>query len=163
MAAPMKFAAKRAAQKARRQGSSDASIKWFGEQVQRDVRIGMTARVAWAAQTLRDRVVININDPVRRYTGPRSGRVQVDPTSRSKPGEFPKADTTRLRTDIFWQREVRSGSPSAIVGTTLDYGLRLELHMNRSFLRRTMNDFLPRIKQILTVGHGDRDFPNNNL
>lgn len=162
MAAPMKFAAKRAAQKARRTKSSDMQIKWFGEQVKKDVRIGMRARVGWAAQTLRDRVVVNINDPVRRFTGPRSGRVQVDPTSRSKKGEFPKADTTRLRTDIFWQRTI-GDTPEAIVGTTLDYGLRLELHMNRSFLRRTMNDFLPKIKHILTVGHGSSDFPNNSF
>jgi len=162
MAAPLKFTAKRAAQKARRQGASDASIKWFGEQVKRDIRIGIKARVGWAAQTLRDKVVVNINDPVRRFTGPRSGRVQVDKESRSKPGQFPKADTTRLRTDIFWQREL-GARPSAIVGTTLSYGLRLEVHMNRSFLRRTMNDFLPKIKQILTVGHGKSDFPNNNL
>ena len=73
----------------------------------------------------------------------------MDPGSRSKPGEFPKADTTRLMKDIFWRMESKT---SAIVGTTLDYGLFLETRMDRSFLRRTYREQLPVIRKILLSG-----------
>jgi len=73
----------------------------------------------------------------------------VDPASRSKPGEFPRADTTRLMKDIFYRR---TGPTSALVGTSLKYGVKLELKMNRSFLRRTLYEFAPTIRRILTQG-----------
>lgn len=133
----------------RRQARFGQRIEWFGERVAQNIRIGMQARVGLAAQLVRDKVVINISRPVTKVRGG-DGRIRVDPTSRSRPGEYPKADTTRLMKDIFWQRD----GMGAIVGTTLDYGLILETRMNRSFLRRTYTEMIPVIRQILIQGRG---------
>lgn len=121
-------------------------INWFGDRVRRNVHMGMETRLKVTAQLLRDRVVINISIPVVKAkrkvtsTDPATGRTRTSTktvvTERSKPGEFPRADTTRLMKDIFW--ELRLEEWAARVGTTLDYGLTLELYMRRSFLRRTL-------------------------
>jgi hypothetical protein len=39
-----------------------------------------------------------------------------------------------------------------IVGTSLKYGVKLELEMNRSFLRRTLWEMQPILADILTRG-----------
>jgi hypothetical protein len=135
-----------------RTAASDVTINWFDRQVRRNISIGMTARLKLAAQLVRDRTVINISRPVTKLKGT-NGRIVVDPASRSKPGEFPKADTTRLMKDIFWQM---NSANSAMVGTTLDYGLFLETRMNRSFLRRTLNEMLPTVRRMLTTDAGRR-------
>ena len=76
----------------------------------------------------------------------------MDPASRSRPGEFPRADTTRLMKDIYY--ETSTDGMTAIVGTTLDYGLLLETVMNRSFLRRTLTEMEGTVRTILTSGRG---------
>jgi hypothetical protein len=139
-------------------------VDWFGDRVRRNVHMGMEKRLTATAQLLRDKVVINISIPVvkekRKVTGtdPISGRSRTTTktvvTERSKPGEFPRADTTRLMKDIFW--ELRPEEFSARVGTTLDYGLRLELHMRRSFLRRTLFEDQGRLEIILATDAGGR-------
>ena len=98
----------------------------------------MEQRLAFAAQYLRDKVVFNISLPVGR-----SGGV----TARSLPGQFPRADTTRLMKDVFFSRASRM---MYRVGITLDYGVFLELRMNRSFLVRTIEEERGRLRQILT-------------
>lgn len=148
---------------ARRRARVQARVEWFGEKVRNNIRIGMGTRIRLAAQLLRDKTVVNISRPVtkirgggkRRGAGGRfvKGRkTRVDPASRSKPGEFPKADTTRLLKDIFF--DVNTKTLRAIVGTTLDYGLWLETRMNRSFLRRTLREMHPKLTRILTQGRG---------
>lgn len=129
----------------------DVRLEWLGNQFMRGYRMSMDARVRLAAQLIRDKAVINVSTPVRKYKGPEGGTV-VDPTSRSRPGEFPHADTTRLMTDIYYEvrGRGREGQISAIVGTTLDYGLILETQMNRSFLVKTMNELQPGLRRILT-------------
>jgi hypothetical protein len=127
---------------------SNVTIQWFGDQVQRNITVGMRSRTRLAAQLLRDRVVVNISRPVTKIKS-KSGRTRVDPASRSKPGEFPKADTTRLMKDIYWESR---GDLVAIVGTTLDYGLWLETRMDRSFLRRTLREQQNMIRRILVTG-----------
>lgn len=150
-----------AAALARRQQRFQSRIQWFGDRVSQGIRIGMKARRGIAAQLLRDKVVINISRPVTKIKGVRSrdergkftkaGRTKVDPTSRSKPGEFPKADTTRLMKDIFFEHV---GQDRTVVGTTLDYGLILETKMNRSFLLRTLREERPMLTRILVHGSG---------
>jgi len=136
-------------------------LKWFGGTVHKNIRVGMQKRIKVAAMMLRDQVVRNISRPVTKLGGVRrtsKGKfagARVDPASRSKPGEFPKADTTRLMKDIFWRMETTFfGGDSAIVGTTLDYGAALELskRLDRSFLRRTHKEQLGTIRKILTSG-----------
>lgn len=120
-------------------------VKWFGNQLAAGVTLAMQSRVKIAAELLKSKVQINLMKPVRKYGMP----VMVDPSSRSKPGEFPRADTTRLYKSIFWKM---TGRTSAIIGTPLKYGLRLELKMNRSFLRRTLYAEVAMLRRVLTAG-----------
>lgn len=131
----------------RRRSKITARMRWFDQRMLSNIRFGMRARIKFAAQLLRDEVVYNVSQPVFKYKG-KSGRVQVDPSSRSRPGQFPKADTTRLMKDVFWQMD---GDLSAQVGTTLDYGLLLETRMDRSFLRRTLHETHAQIRRILVT------------
>ncbi len=137
-------------------------VNWLGDRVRRNIRMGLEQRLKVTAQLLRDRVVINISIPVVKEkrkitsTDPATGRTRTRTktvvTERSKPGEFPRADTTRLMKDIFW--ELHPETMSAHVGTTLDYGLRLELHMRRSFLRRTLFEVQNQIGVIIGSERG---------
>jgi hypothetical protein len=144
----------------------ETRINWLGAAVERGLTMTMRARVRLAAQLVRDKVVINIGTPVTKLQGrsSRSGQFtgkRVRPGSRSRPGEFPRAETTRLMKDIFY--EVGASGLHAIVGTTLDYGVVLETVMNRSFLRRTLNEMAPQVTRILTSGQGgggNTSFPN---
>jgi len=148
---------------ARRQARFGQRIRWFGEQLERGLRLGMERRLSVAAQLLRDKTVINLSVPVRKVRRVRTrdtyvkGQLKkkgttytwVDPASRSKPGEFPRADTTRLMKDIFHDKPAPL---TRIVGTSLKYGLILEMFMDRSFLRRTLYEMEPVIRDILTRG-----------
>ncbi len=101
-------------------------------------KLTVAQRVRVAGQFLRDAVVVNLSRPVRKYTGPRSGRVQVDPESRSKEGEFPRADSTRLIKNVFHKHY--PDIATSRVGTNLLYGIVLETGLDRSFLRRTLRE-----------------------
>lgn len=140
----------------RRKLAFETRINWLGDAVQRGLTMTMRARVRLCAQLVRDKVVINIGTPVTKLQGrSRGGRftaARVRPGSRSRPGEFPRAETTRLMKDIYY--EVGASGLHAIVGTTLDYGVVLETVMNRSFLRRTLNEMQPQITRVLTAGQG---------
>ncbi len=129
------------------QTGSGARIEWKGKRVIELFRLSQKQRVKLAVEMVRSQVVKNISRPVTKLTGPRGGRVITD---RSKSGEFPKADTTQLMKTIFGDVVENKGWIDGFVGTPLDYGLILEMHMNRSFLRRTLEEMRPTIKNILT-------------
>lgn len=147
----------------RRQTRMNARIVWFSDRFERGLQLTMSQRLRVACQLLTDQIKINLSKPVivfhRKRTrdttrfphgGPIGSQYRwVDPTSRSRPGEFPRADYTRLMKDIF------SDMPTplrGIVGTSLKYGVKLELEMNRSFLRRTLWEMQPILADILTRG-----------
>ena len=130
-------------------GGISTKVKWNGPHVQKSIRVGMTKRINLAAQMTRDQVVRNVRRPVSKFKGPRSGRVQVDPSSRSKAGEYPKLDTGRLSKDIYWEKR---GSMEAIIGYTLDYALVLEAKRDRKLLRATLEQMRPAIDRILKSG-----------
>jgi len=141
---------------ARRSERYGARVQWYGRQVRDNVRMTAARRIQLVGQLLRDKVVINLSTPVRKYKGPRSKRIQVDPASRSKPGGFPHAETTRLMKDIFYEMEPKAAggtvAAAAIVGTTLDYGLILETKRDRSFLVRTLNEEASALGAVLNTG-----------
>ncbi len=157
----MATAAEQAAAMGRRQERFQSRVEWFGDRLEQGLSLTMQQRLRVAAQLLRDKVVINLSKPVykekRRRTretvkmgdAKKKGSTYtwVDPASRSRPGEFPRADTTRLMKDVFYDMPQPN---MAIVGTTLEYGLRLEMEMDRSFLRRTLHEMEPIIRDILT-------------
>jgi len=149
----------------RRQTRIDAKIRWFSDRFERGLRLTMSQRLAVAGQLLRDQIAINLSHPVTvfyrkrihdtsRFPGGGKKGSQyryVDPASRSKPGEYPHADYSRLMKDIFSDM---TGPLNCIVGTSLKYGVELELKMNRSFLRRTLWEMQPILADILTRGTG---------
>jgi len=140
--------------------SSTTFNKWWQRRIDFNVRMEMftdkivqkttltaAQRIKIAGQVLRDAVVVNLSRPVRKYKSKITKRITVDPESRSKPGEFPRADTTRLKNDIY-ARHYPEQAMSRI-GTTLLYGLVLETRLDRSFLRRTLNEQRARILLIV--------------
>ena len=127
-------------------------VEWLGDRLRRNIRMGMEQRLKVTAQLLRDRVVINISIPVVKERRKIGGKTVTVVTERSKPGEFPRADTTRLMKDIFW--ELRPEEQSARVGSTLDYAIPLELRMRRSFLRRTLFETQNQLGLILASERG---------
>lgn len=135
----------------RRVGAATARnvrIEWFIKEVSGKVAMCMKRRVKLATHLLKDHVVRNISRPVTKGAGGRGGRVV---TGRSRPGEFPKAETTQLLKTIFETVvSPRPGIYDGIVGTPLDYGLILETRMNRSFLVKTLREQSSNIRRILS-------------
>lgn len=142
----------------------DVQTEWFIENVSNVISMTMRKRVKLATELLKTRTVINISRPVTKAysyslhkTASASGRVstkkvwKVEISDRSKPGEFPKADTTQLMKTIFG--EVVETLPNVFdgyIGTPLDYGVILELQLHRSFLVRTFYENYDRVMQILS-------------
>lgn len=122
-------------------------MEWFINEVVRKVHMTLKQRVRLATEYLKNRVVINISRPVTKtVTG---GRVKV--SNRSLPGEFPKADTTNLLKTIFGViKDEGGGVYDGYVGTPVDYGVILELEMDRSFLVRSLNEEKETISKIVT-------------
>lgn len=135
-------------------------FQWFLDNVSDKVRFALSTRVRMATDYVRNRVVLNISVPVGRASSlgrkfgartRRKGREFV--TTRSRPGEFPRADTTQLMRTIFKDfAQIDKYTCEGYVGTPLDYGLILEVStkLNRSFLRRTLNEELPKVRKLLS-------------
>lgn len=99
-------------------------------------------RMRSSIRLLKSRVQRNISVPVQ-YTG--SGVI------RSKPGEYPRKDTGLLRRTVATKIEFQHyGSViHGHVGVTQDYGLELELNMDRKLLEATLIDEWPLIRSHL--------------
>jgi hypothetical protein len=123
-------------------------VQSFIDQKLKQVNLTIAQRVKFATNFLRDKVKANLSRPVRKIKS--RTRTVVDPASRSKKGEFPRADTSRLMKDIFVA--FSDDGMEGRVGTTLKYGLILETKMDRSFLRRTMNEMRHQVIAILMHG-----------
>ena len=130
-------------------GAPGTKVIWYGDDVLKKIGKNMRKRLYLASELVRKQTQRNLSKSVLKYKGINSKRTQVLPESRSKPGEFPRAETSNLRRDIF--NEVISDT-QAVVGTRLDYGLILETKMNRSFLRRTLQETQSQVTRILTKG-----------
>ncbi len=136
----------------------EVKVQLFIDRVMREKTILVANRVKIAGNFLRDMVVANLSRPVRKlqssYTSQDASgvatkhtRTAVDPDSRSKPGEFPRADSTRLMKNIFHHHDAQR--VESRIGTSLKYGLILETRMDRSFLRRTLNEMRYQIVRIV--------------
>lgn len=134
------------ARRAARAEQVAANLQWYTDNVVSQVEMTLRQRVALAAEFLRSKIVTNISRPVTKLPGGKA-------TDRSKPGEFPKADTTQLMKTIFWEVSPEQDPEIwAIVGTPLDYGLILEVSstLNRTYLKRTLLENLDTVKAMLT-------------
>lgn len=107
-------------------------IIWRKKELLADVEKKFSDRLAIAAEMVKTQVQKNISVSTRE-AGP------------SEPGDYPHADTGRLRNSIFW---TFVGKMAVIVGTPLEYGLKLE-YSGRSFLRRTLNEMASKVARVL--------------
>ncbi len=155
------------AARARRLERADKSIvrtEWFITEVLDKIKTSTVKRVRIATEYLKSKIVKNISRPVTKTYFTRieqSVNAQgktitkkkhgVSISDRSVKGEFPKADTVQLLKTIFSDVDTNFvGIVSGRVGTPLDYGVILELTMDRSFLVRTLNEEKATITRILT-------------
>ena len=163
---PSEDAIERARQRRSDQAGQRAlEIQWFVREVTATVVLPIPKRVRLATELVRAKVVRNISRPVTKtvsfsyvisvnpQTGKKS-RKRVSHTvvsNRSKPGEFPKADTTLLMKTIFGDVvQVDQYSWHGVIGTPLDYGVSLELLMDRSYLVRTLYEEYSNVMAILS-------------
>jgi len=126
------------------------NAQWFIKEVSGKIAMTMHGRVKMITHYLRSKVVQNISRPVTKGKGLRGGNII---SNRSKPGEFPKAETTHLMKTIFGNVvQTRKGMFDGHVGTTVSYGIILETskRLDRSFLVRTLREETPRIKMMLS-------------
>jgi hypothetical protein len=135
------------ARRASRALDEKVRVEMYIDKVRKSLNITLRRRVQLATEYLKNNVIKNISTPVVRSKGPRGGVV----VERSKPGQFPRADTTQLMKTIFSDYGTENGQPVGYVGTPLDYGLILETVMDRSFLEKTLNRERQAITDILTM------------
>ena len=134
--------------RSRRAGAAAGRIartEWFLKQVGSVIKLSIKKRVRLATEYLKDHIVRNISVPVVKQVIGNRTRV----TQRSKPGEFPRADTTQLMKTIFTDYKDDGSMYEGFVGTPLDYGVILELYMQRSFMVRSLNEQRDAISIIL--------------
>lgn len=140
-------------------------IKWFIREVDAKVNFTMGKRVRMATELVKSKVVLNLSTPVVKTPAKRKiktgeltkrGKAKFKTkrytkvTGRSKPGEFPHAETTQLMRTIFGTvKKGGKGRWDGYVGTPLDYGVILETRMKRSFLVRTLNEQRMIVNRIL--------------
>ena len=120
----------------------NTSVQWYGKFVFSRVNLEIGRRVIITTGLLKKSILFNISIPVDIL--PNGAKV------RSLSGEFPRRDFGPLmNTMLSGVSQIRLGVHEGYVGTPLDYGVRLELHMNRSFLLRTFYQKLGVIQTML--------------
>lgn len=147
------IAAAAAARRAAGGARIDARFKWYGDQIIAGVEVTYAARLRDVGQLLQDRIISHISIPIGYEIGPRGG---IRVTERSKPGEHPRTQAPlrqlglgNLVNSIFY------ALPQPLwlrVGTTLDYGLFLEVGTARMaprpYLLRTVMEQVPAMRRI---------------
>lgn len=131
-------------------GGRDVKIQWFIKRYTDDIAFTMKQRITVATILVHSRIVQNISRPVTKSTGPRGGRVV---TNRSKPGEFPKAETAQLMKSLFLVVvSPRRGRWEGRIGTPLNYGGILEKwpQIDRNYAGRTLKENIAVVIRILT-------------
>lgn len=108
-------------------------LVWYHTAVSKELDAGIEVRLRLAAEYLKNKVVENISIPTRE-AGP------------SKPGQFPHADTGRLKQSIHVGDVDRL---AFFVGTNVEYGVEHETG-ERPFLRPTMIAELKAMERIVT-------------
>ena len=139
------------ARRVERAQQKTANVEWYIENVVELLDMTMRQRMRVAAQYLQSKIVVNISRPVTKSKSKITGRIVV--SNRSTFGEFPKADTTLLMKSIFNDVKTSPGQVNGYVGTSLDYGVILELSskLNRSFMVRTLNEELDTLRSIFAT------------
>jgi hypothetical protein len=120
--------------------SIDYEIDWYGPAVVATINQAMHARGKKVADYLKKKIVSNISVSITGTSG------------RSKPGEFPRAETKKLMGSIFSDVVIAGiGIYDVSVGSTAEYAAPLELSMDRSFLKRTLMEETQEILRIFAT------------
>lgn len=126
-------------------GGDAVKFEWFIDNVMDTLNLSLKQKTQIATEYVKSKVIKNISQPVTKM----KGKV----TNRSTSGEFPKADTTQLMKTIAMEvKQISKDVYEGYVGTPLDYGLILEVseRLDRSYLRRTLQEELRLIKKIFS-------------
>lgn len=129
-------------------GTAAVHLESFIDDFARRTDLTMSQRASVVAKYLQDKITRNISVPVVKAPSPRTGHIMV--VERSKPGEFPRADSSTLRRSIFWDAKQDGSRLSVFVGTPIGYAVPLELMMDRRFLTRTLDEERGTITRMLT-------------
>ena len=137
------------------------SIKWNQTKVLAEVKHGLANRLSLIGEHVSNSYKANLSTPVSKVRKKRRGRTSrgekgstythAVSSSRSKPGEYPRAETGLLMKNIFWNLTNGVGSMHVIIGTPSKYGAALELEGGRKGLRATLLKEAPMIKNILKM------------
>lgn len=125
---------------------NDVTVVWRGPQVIAQLNDVMDYRMKTAMRRLHQKTyqAISISVVWDLY-----GNV----IERSKPGEYPRMETQKLRKTLFWEVDhPKEGITDGIMGTPLDYGLFLETRKQkgkRHYLTKSLWEQLDNIKQTL--------------
>ena len=150
MAAPSEEVLKAHAREGAQAQQEYARFKWYAENVLNKVKLGMKERLQIAAAFVHKKTVVNISKPVVVATSKKGIRRVVE---RSKPGEYPRAETGQLRKTLsHGVTKDNNGEWVGYVSTPLIYGAILEMWepLNRTYMRRTLNEERETVKKILS-------------
>lgn len=115
--------------------AAKSSVRWYGSRVSREVREQMKRRLLKAGQlTIRT---------VRR-------NISVQGPPRSKPGEFPHRETGELARSL----ELRFDRRSLTIQVLASASYAPFIETRRSFLRRTLRELRPQLREILIGSSG---------
>jgi len=150
VAVASKIVIKARARRAVTAGKRAVQLEWFSDFVSERITLSMMERVKLASILVQSRVIHNISIPVvSKITSTGKRRV----IARSKPGEYPRAETTNLLKNIFLEVErVGRWSCEGRIGTKVNYGIILERsdRLRRKYLVKTLNEQRARVMKILT-------------
>lgn len=142
-------------------GGGAATVVWNHQSLLAEIEMGINKRMMLAGEHLANAHKKNLSKPVRKLTKTRrrttsrgaagSTYTYADPASRSRPGEYPRADSTNLMKNIFWDVVEMPGLQQLKVGTPTKYGAELELNAGRLGLRATLLAELPVLRSIFVM------------
>lgn len=136
-------------------------LKWNTTLLNAQIQKGLTHRFSLIGEHVTNAHKTNLSRPVTKLKKKRkrktsrgakgSSYTAADPNSRSKAGEYPKAETGLLMKNIFWDLKATPIGLQLKIGTPSKYGAALETDAGRKGLRATMIQEVPMIKNILKV------------
>jgi len=131
-------------------GARNVRIEWYIKNVTDKIEMTMKDRLKIAADLVHSATVRNISTPV--VVGQTKTGKQVV-VGRSKPGEFPRAETGNLMRTLFHGvHKAADGEWEGYVGTPLQYGAILEVsqRLNRTYMKRTLDEKKDLVKKVLS-------------
>lgn len=134
------------------------ALKWFGNAYINEVEFHIGRQLDKAAIHLVNKIKKKLSVPgtasaIRSFTYKYGGETfnvrkkgRVYGAVHSEPGEPPRKQTGRLRASITWDQ---SGKHSRRVGSNVIYARRLEVELDRPYLRSTLAEESGRIAEII--------------